>query len=514
MITPLPPYISESFFVPLLLAAAVLLSLLITPAVITLARRLGAVDPGGYRKKHRNPTPLLGGIAVLLPFLTLCIFLVLLPALTLRCWGWAARVGTQTLNCLMNYAQDRTTIIPDLLVISLGAAATAILGLLDDIRGLKARVKLLGQVVIALGICATGRYLSMFYIPFCFGGVELTPIWGVIVSVVWIVGMMNAFNLIDGIDGLAAGVGLITSVTLGILGGINGDPMVVMVCTVLAGTLLGFLVFNFNPARIFLGDTGSMLIGFLLATITLLSTHKSETAFILVAPILALSLPLFEAGISILRRFIRGVPIFAADSYHTHHRLIYRGLSERAAVFVLYLVTALLSASAILNNLIPEKTRWAWIPPVLYFGTLLWLTWWAGYLRPQTVNRIFSRRQRNSVLTTLARYAAQSLSSAQPEVGLDEVFELCRREIKLDCLEAWFEESGTVICSCRSPGFARDGEAVIKISPPQGKKVVVRYSFRDGLSEEERIDAVACLAGIFEQTDTEVLSSRQAANAK
>jgi len=411
------------------------------------------------------------------------------------------------LGPVMEFARERFSLRPDLLILCLGAVAAAFLGMLDDLRGLKARVKLLGQIVIALFICATGRYLKLIYIPFV-GGFELNPVWGVIASSFWIVGLMNAFNLIDGIDGLAAGVGMITAAALAVLGGLNGNAFMVMVCAALVGTLGGFLRFNFAPAKIFLGDTGSMLIGYLLAAITLLGTYKSETAFILVAPILALSLPLFEAFISMLRRFIRGVPIFAGDNYHTHHRLLYRGLSERKAVSILYAVTLFLSVSAVLNNIIPEKTRWAWVPPVLYFGTLIWLTWWAGYLRPQAIGRIFSRRARNSVLTTLAKYASQTISTPHREVSLEEVFDICRREIKLDCLEAWFESSGTVICSCRAPGYSGDGTSVIKISPPTGRTVLVRYTFREGMSEEERIDALACLGGIFEQADTDAIARR------
>jgi len=501
MFDQLPNYLSRSWFSPAVFLCGFLVTVIFTPFIIRLAGKFGAVDTGGHRKKHNIPTPLLGGLAVLGPLLIICGGLAVLAPLTLRYWPLFARMGRGVLNTLMDFSQERSSLVPNLVVLMIGAMATAALGLLDDTRGIKSRVKLLGQVLIALFICSTGRYLGRFYIPF-FGGIELSPVWGVIVSVGWIVGLMNAFNLVDGVDGLATGVGMITAAALAILGALNGDPFMVLVCSGVSGILLGFLIYNFHPAKIFLGDTGSMLIGFLLATITLLGTYKSETAFILVAPILALSLPLFEAGVSILRRFIRGVPIFSADSYHTHHRLLHRGISESSTALILYLVTALLSVSAILNNIIPEKTRWAWIPPFLYFGTLLWLTWWAGYLRPQAVGRIFTRRQRNTVLTALARYTAQTIASPRPGVSLQEIFDLCRREIKLDCLEAWLKDSGTIICSSRSPGYRGDGEIMMKISPPSGKTILVRYTFRQGLTEEEQIDAIAGLAGIFEQLDT------------
>jgi len=216
------------------------------------------------------------------------------------------------------------------------------LGLLDDIRGMRARYKFLGQIAVAVFICATGHVLQGFYIPFI-GGFPLSPQLGVIFSLLWIVGMINAFNLIDGLDGLAAGIALIASVALVVLGMITGNTMIALICLPLAGSLAAFLLFNSHPARIFLGDTGSMFLGYILATVTLMGTYKSETFAIILGPALTLSFPIFETLVSMARRFVRGVPIFSGDGHHTHHRLLRKGFSKRQVVLILYGVTLLLA---------------------------------------------------------------------------------------------------------------------------------------------------------------------------
>lgn len=505
--TRLPQYLCNPFILPGLFLAGAVLTALLTPLVKRLALRIGAVDQGGYRRVCRKRIPLLGGLAVAGPAIFLYAGLAVAGSLIIRFWRPLFHINPAWLNPMLNFAGDRTMFFRSFLVLAVGGIAILAVGFLDDLWGMRARVKLLAQLGVAIFICASGYVLEGFYLPFI-GPVPLNPDLGVLVTIVWIVGLINAFNLIDGLDGLATGVALIAALALLALGLSSASLLLVFSTVILAGCLAAFLAFNFPPASIFLGDTGSMFIGYTLAVVTLMGTYKGKTAVIILGPLLALSFPIFETLVSMARRFVRGVPIFAGDKYHTHHRLLEKGFSVRRVTLIIYGVTAILAGAAYLSQALPENSPWGWAPGLLMGGTLLMITWWAGYLRPQALGRIFIRRQRNSVLNALARYAAQAISAPHHEIALAEIFEICRREIKLDCLEAWLDPSGAVICSCRAPGYQGDGQMLTKISPPKGPAVMVRYTLREGLSEEERIDATAALAAIFEQSETEALSRR------
>ena len=223
-------------------------------------------------------------------------------------------------------------------------AVMFLVGLVDDIRGLSAWQKLAGQLLAsALAIAAGLRITSLV-------GHEAPAIVSVIVTLIWLVGCSNAFNLIDGVDGLAAGAGLFAAATMLIAGMLQGNIALVYATAPLVGALLGFLRFNFNPATIFLGDSGSLVVGFALGCLGINWSQKSATALGLTAPLMALAIPLLDTALAIVRRFITKQPIFAADRGHIHHRLLDRGLTPRRVALSLYAACGLAAALSLLTS--------------------------------------------------------------------------------------------------------------------------------------------------------------------
>ncbi len=513
MLSQMPEYISSPLLAVLSFLFAATGALLLTPLVMRLARRWGAIDRGGYRRIGRGRTPLLGGLALALPVIVFLVGFGLAGSLIVRYWRFFYRINPDWLNPMMNFASGRAEFSRSFIILATGGAVVLALGLLDDLRGVRARIKLLVQFAVAVFICLSGFVLEAFYIPLI-GEFSLSPDLGVVVSILWIVGLINAFNLIDGIDGLAAGVALIAALVLAALGFTAGNVLLVFAGLSLAGSLAAFLFFNFPPARIFLGDTGSMFIGYLLATVTLMGTYKGPAAVIILGPLLALSFPIFETLVSMLRRFIRGVPIFSGDRYHTHHRLLDKGYSRRRVVLTIYGVTLLLAGAAYLSQVIPPDSGWDWSPGFIVVVTLFGVAWWAGYLRQAALRRIFLRRRRNTVLAAFSRYAIQSLTSRSATIKPAEILDLCRREMRLSFLEARFEKGDIPIGSSGSP--PRDGEdrvidaalEELRLQTIGGMRIIVRYRFDHQPYEHEAEDTAACLAQVFEQGGTPALLAR------
>ena len=509
----LPRYLEN----PLVLIALFLLcgslTAALTPLIKVLARRTGAIDRGGYRRVSRSTTPLLGGLGIAVPVLMFYIVCGVAGALIVDNWKLIYRLGPSWFDPLMSFAFGRATFSRSFIILAAGGLAIVALGLLDDLKGMRARVKLLGQFAVAIFICSTGYVIESFYVPLI-GQIELDPNLGVIISILWIVGLINAFNIIDGLDGLATGVALIVCLTLVVLGASTGNIFIVFTCAALAGSLAAFLIFNFPPASIFLGDTGSMFIGYALATITLMGTYKVETALIIMAPMLALSFPIFETVVSMARRFVRGVPIFAGDRHHTHHRLLEKGFSNRQVVLILYAITLLLAFAGYLFLIIPDGSGWSWLPGFILLGTLAGVAWWTGYLRRAALGRIFYRRRRNTVLAAFSRYAIQSLISRSASINPFEISHLCRRELRLSFLDARFENGDILIGSSGlPPKIHPDRESAspveqLRLKSISGISVIVRYQFDHDPDKSESQDTAACLAQIFEQGGTGTLLSK------
>ncbi len=306
----------------LLFTTALLFALGLTPLVRRWATRWGAVDwPDENRRIHNAPTPRLGGIAIYLAFLA---------ALAVAPW-LGNRVSEQFI------ANWRTVAV----LLGTGTLIFA-LGIFDDFRGANAFHKIAVQLVAASVLWGCGLRIGWLSSPFG-GSWELPVVLSFALTALWIVGITNAFNLIDGMDGLAAGASAFALLSLFICSLTQGHPEVSLLSIVLVGAVLGFLRYNFNPATIFLGDSGSLLLGFMAASLSLVGAQKSPTLIAVAIPLVSFGLPIAEVGLSLSRRFLSGAPLFQGDRRHIHHMLLLRGLTQRQAVILLYGICAFFS---------------------------------------------------------------------------------------------------------------------------------------------------------------------------
>jgi UDP-GlcNAc:undecaprenyl-phosphate GlcNAc-1-phosphate transferase len=305
---------------------ACLVSGLLTPVVRRFALRHRLFDDHvSARKIHGRPIPRLGGVAIAAGFYAPLLALLL----------EASGVGG------MFYANSHRAF-----AFLLGGVAICGLGLYDDIRGSGAKVKFLAQFAIAGALYWAGFRIDILALPFI-GVFSLGPL-SIVFTMLWIVGVINAMNLIDGLDGLAAGVGLFGLVTTFVLAAARPDPIMMLFMASLGGATVGFLVYNFNPASIFMGDTGSMFLGYVLAVGSMQTRQKSSTAVAILVPIVALGLPIADTLLAMLRRAVNHQPMFSADRAHIHHKLLDLGLSQKKAVLTLYGTSILLGGMALL----------------------------------------------------------------------------------------------------------------------------------------------------------------------
>ena len=304
------------------------LALIATPLVIWLARRIGAVDKPGIRSIHTLPIPRIGGIAIYLSFICSIVSLLFLN----NAIGERFReVGLQVTTLLCS------------------ATCVFLIGLVDDLRGLPARFKFVAELLGAGVLCLVGVRISSIG----FGeGLVLSLGWmGWPITLLWIVGVTNAVNMSDGLDGLAAGVAAIACGVIAVFAihgstihtGLaqNNDIMMALFSLALLGSLSSFLFFNFNPAKVFMGDCGSLFIGFTIAAASVMCVSKSAALVGLALPALALGIPIFDTLFSMLRRFLERRSLFAPDRSHFHHRLLELGLNQRRAVTIIYAATLL-----------------------------------------------------------------------------------------------------------------------------------------------------------------------------
>jgi len=304
---------------------AALVSAMFTPIARGIAIRVGALSTPGGRHLNARSVPRLGGIAIA----TAC-------AVTL--------LGLLGVNSSVAEVMRHET--PRVLGLVGGALLLFGVGALDDTRGVRARNKLAAQILAALAAYACGFRIQAVHLPLV-GDLSMGA-FALPVTLVWIVGIVNAVNLIDGLDGLAAGVAFFAGVTNFVVAYLSGEILIATVMATLLGAILGFLFFNFNPARIFMGDSGSYFLGFLLGTAALAGTsQKASTAVAIVVPILALGVPIFDTLFSIVRRLLERRSIFSPDRGHIHHRLLDMGITHRRAVLILYSVSILFTAAAI-----------------------------------------------------------------------------------------------------------------------------------------------------------------------
>ncbi len=233
-----------------------------------------------------------------------------------------------------------------------GIIVLGIVCYIDDVKGIPSYVKLAAQIVAAIIVVACGIKIDNISIPFTDGNIVISGVLSYILTVCWIIGITNAINLIDGLDGLSSGVTLISCLSLLMVFALNGSPLIaIILITALAGAIVGFLPFNFSPAKTFIGDTGSNFMGFSLAIISILGVAKTYTALVLIAPIIILGMPIFDTLFAIFRRLIKGKSlkaVFKPDKGHLHHKLMAKGYTQKQAVLIMYGITAILGMFAVI----------------------------------------------------------------------------------------------------------------------------------------------------------------------
>ena len=305
----------------LALLVALVVSFLMTPIVKTFAYKVGAIDvPKDARRMHKTPIPRLGGLAIFIGFMVSILLFVEITA--------------------------------EMRSILLGAVIIVVLGVVDDIMALPALLKFVVQIVAALIPATHGVVIQAFSNPNVFSD---NPYWvlgnlSVPLTVLWIVAITNAVNLIDGLDGLANGVSAISATTVLVIALIGGQFQVAVVMAALVGACVGFMPYNFNPAKIFMGDSGSQLLGFSIAAVSVLGTVKSATIVVVIIPALVLGLPIFDTVMAIIRRVAKRQSIGTADREHLHHRIMKAGFGQRRAVMILYCISGIMGIVAVLYS--------------------------------------------------------------------------------------------------------------------------------------------------------------------
>ncbi|HEY4622455.1 MAG TPA: MraY family glycosyltransferase, partial [Solibacillus sp.] len=303
------------------LIVAFVAAILLTPLVKRLAFRLGAVDAPNYRKVHARIMPRLGGLAIYLAFM----------------------IGILLLKFVTNFQSDY------LYAILIAATIIVITGVIDDMREISAKAKLVGQIAAACIVVFVGD-IQIVNINLPFGG-ELDFGWlGIPLTIVWIVGITNAINLIDGLDGLAAGVSTIALMTLAVMAMIMGNGIVIAMAAILAAATIGFLFFNFHPAKIFMGDTGALFLGFMISVLALLG-FKNVAVISFVIPVIMLGVPISDTFFAIVRRLRSGKKWSDPDKSHLHHRLLDLGFSHRQTVLIIYAMAAMFGVAAIIFSM-------------------------------------------------------------------------------------------------------------------------------------------------------------------
>ena len=314
---------------------AFVITFVCTPYTIKIAKKVGAVDiPKDKRRMHKKVMPKFGGPAVIMGVIISVTYLAIIMSFE---------------NSINLFGEEQYFI--KLIGLLLGTLILAGACIVDDIKTIKPSAKLAAQVVAAIVVIAFGVRIEDIALPFIYTP-ELNLYVSYVITFLWIIGVTNAINLIDGLDGLSSGISVISAVSLLIIFVLNGSPLIsIILITALSGALVGFLPFNFAPAKTFIGDTGSNFLGFAISIIAILGAAKTYTAAVIVLPLIVLGLPVVDTLWTIIRRIIKGKSlkaIFKADKGHMHHRLVARGLTQKQTVLVLYGISAIFGMFAII----------------------------------------------------------------------------------------------------------------------------------------------------------------------
>ncbi|TGE38905.1 undecaprenyl/decaprenyl-phosphate alpha-N-acetylglucosaminyl 1-phosphate transferase [Desulfosporosinus fructosivorans] len=345
---------------------ALLIAVIATPVSMKLADRWGAIAYPGGRHVHKKPIPRLGGLALYAAFWS--------AALIIQWWD-------------KSFTMDASTIM-QIWGLFIGSTIIVMVGIWDDTRGMRPLVKLIWQIAAASVLLAFGFSMNIISLPFIspvdFQQLGLGAI-GLILMLFWVVGLVNTVNVSDGLDGLAAGICFIVAILLFWSANRIGQLPAAHLTLALAGALLGFLFFNFPPARVFMGDSGSMFLGYIIGGISIMGLLKTATILGLVFPLLVLGMPVTDLTFAIIRRKLRGQSMATADRGHLHHRLLDAGLSQRTAVLSMYGISACFGVAAVLG----AKGQWIWALAMLIvvFALLIIIL-----MRRTAILAVFSRR--------------------------------------------------------------------------------------------------------------------------
>ncbi len=398
----------KSYF--LLFVTAAICTAVATPLYIIFAKRMGWVDTPGGRKAHERVTPTMGGLVI---FAT--VFAGAVAALQLN-----NRVGEML--------RTSSHMIYGLIACT---ACMMLLGMIDDRNPIRPKIKLMVQSVVAVAAVSLGFRIGAVTLPFMDSVVLPVPV-GVVLSLLWIVGITNAINLTDGLDGLAAGICFLASAVNAVVAIWLGNYYMAVMMVLLAGSLLGFLRWNFHPARVFLGDTGSLSLGMYLALASLASAQKSHTAVMILAPLFALGYPIFDTLLAVARRMARGQPLFSSDRDHIHHRLLARGGSPSWATVQIYLaaiVVAVLCIAAMTSNHFVVGLGIVGALAVAYFsarvlGYLEWGGWTARWSGREETRQLHVAAQLARLRIASAKNDQElvdALATIAPEIGFAEI---------------------------------------------------------------------------------------------
>ena len=307
-------------YVLIIAGVAMALTFILTPVSIKIAHKIGAIDvPKDGRRMHHRPIPRFGGMAIFIGM---------------------------TVTMLVFLGDD-----PAIRTAAIGGTLMYILGAIDDLKQLKAWVKFAGQTAIAILMYCMGIRIAFISNYFGAGNIHFGAALSCIITIGWIVGVTNAVNLMDGLDGLAAGVSMIIAITLAYIAYIHGEEGSIIVCLAmmaLAGSCLGFLPFNFNPAKTFMGDSGALFLGFMISIMSVISPLKRATFIAALVPIMALAIPIFDTLFAIVRRMVKHEGIMTPDKGHIHHRIMRAGFGQRRTVLIIYGIVAIMGMAAVM----------------------------------------------------------------------------------------------------------------------------------------------------------------------
>jgi len=460
---------------------SLMLSVLVTPLVRRLALRIGAVSIPGGRHVNGRTIPRLGGIGL--------------------AFSWAIPVVALALrDPTVVRALDHQWL--QIMTVVGGGAAICAVGALDDVRSVRSLYKLAAQVAVSIFAFGCGFQIQAIQLPL-FGTLQM-GVFALPVTVFWIVGVTNAVNLIDGLDGLAAGVTFFAAFTSFVIASISGSVFVALTMAALMGSLVGFLFFNFNPARIFMGDSGSYFLGFVLATTALAGgglQQKASTAVSLLVPVLALGVPIFDTLFSMFRRVLERRPIFSADRGHVHHRLLDIGLTHRRAVIFLYGISSLLAAGAIAVSL---GRSWhvglALLSVSLVFVGFVRFLGYFEYLHFRKRQRARLRDPFTENLRRVIPRLIVSLSRAPSEDAALEVLGRLTTETSMQCVEVLAPAELQSRARCwRAPGADCTSRDLVEVTFPIGSEAnaTAKLRFRWSCEMEDPAPQVDMLLQIL-----------------